>query len=1134
MGRLFSVVLLVLFTSSSVSAQSKVGVVVDQVAESSPAWRAGLMWGDVILEWSQGDVAGSFSSPFDFVMLELERGNRGPVRLRGTRRNVEQIWIIEAAPWRAEVLPPGGPRPEQGAGQAGDSPARDGVAGAEWLDVARREEDRSRRAWFLFVAAQAFSRAQRWADFDQALGDAVVDVVSVPSGEIPLRRAWAAGLLQRTQWSDAQAQLEQALEAAKTRDAGGLAEAAVLIDMGRLLLMRQQPANAEPVLRKAHAMVERLAPDSALLAFVLQGIGHALIDSGAIANAMPYHQQALAIYERVAPDSLEVATNLHAVARIAQERGDLDTAETVYRRSLAISENVAPDGPQRATTLNNLGNVLRVQGDLVAAERLLKQALAAQQQLAPEGLSVGMALGNLGIVAQLRGDFVNADALYRESLAVAQRVAPGSIRVANTLNNLGLLAKWRRDLDLADTYLGQSLEIVEKVARGTVFHARAFNNLGTVAEARGNLREAERYYRAALDMRVEQKADDLLIGESLHNIGAIHELRNELAQADDYYDRALAAFRRHSTRSPQIATILHNRGDVARKEGRWDAAEALYGEALEIRLALLPDAAETAESLYALAGVARHRQDVRRAEALLAQALEVVERQAARVGGLEDTRANFRAEFAAYYREYIDLLVQETRHVEAFDALERSRARALLEMIGARDLAFAEVPAELEETRARLTAAYDRTQAELGELDPQRDGTQIAELQGRLRDLMAQRAAVLDQVRSASPHVASLRNPRPLDLAATRAVLDPDTVLLSYVVGSDRTLLFVVQPSGREPAVSVFPIALGETGLRQRVERLREAIEARTPAARQRFASDAASLYVQLLKPAESLIESAARVLVIADGPLHSLPFAALRRPANEYVIEWKPLHYALSATLYADAKTRRGPARDYQLDLAAFGDPSYGNPPDQRMATVPDRVSARALAPLPFSRREADSIANGYGSRARVYLGAQATEEAARSLGPSVRYIHFAVHGLLDHVFPLNSALALAKPGTAGAARENGLLQAWELFETIRWDADLVVLSACETALGDTLAGEGLIGLTQAVQFAGSRAVVASLWVVDDRRTAEFMERFYGYLRAGETTDRALRRTQLDFIRSAATAPPAHWAAFTLSGDWR
>jgi CHAT domain-containing protein len=224
-------------------------------------------------------------------------------------------------------------------------------------------------------------------------------------------------------------------------------------------------------------------------------------------------------------------------------------------------------------------------------------------------------------------------------------------------------------------------------------------------------------------------------------------------------------------------------------------------------------------------------------------------------------------------------------------------------------------------------------------------------------------------------------------------------------------------------------------------------------------------------------------------------------------------------------------------VSLVAFGDPKYpalsGDQPET-LANPEARSAARrgySFAPLPGTRTEVQSIAELFPKQAAVYVGDHATEERAKAIGKEVRYIHFATHGFLDERVPLNSALALTIPGSPADGQDNGLLQAWEIFEGLRIDADLVVLSACETALGKEMGGEGLVGLTRAFQYAGAHSIVASLWSVADESTPELMKRFYGYLKAGRTKDEALRAAQIDALR---TSHPFHWAAFQLIGDWK
>jgi CHAT domain-containing protein len=369
------------------------------------------------------------------------------------------------------------------------------------------------------------------------------------------------------------------------------------------------------------------------------------------------------------------------------------------------------------------------------------------------------------------------------------------------------------------------------------------------------------------------------------------------------------------------------------------------------------------------------------------------------------------------------------------------------------------------------------------------------------------------------------------------------------MVGDEKTFLFVVQPQratgdASDSGITVLELPIGQAALREKVERFRRGIRTSGPLPED-WVRQSHELYDVLIGRAAKWVASSERVLISPDGPLHGVPFGALvtegpspggtSRP--RYWIERKPLHVVVSGTLYAELKKGRRPAAP--VSLVAFGDPKYAAVSADQPESVTNVQVRSALrrgysfAPLPGTRTEVETIAQIFQKQAQVYVGDQATEERAKSIAPNVRYVHFATHAFVDERSPVNSAIALTIPATPADGEDNGLLQAWEILEGRPIDADLVVLSACETALGKEMGGEGLMGLTRAFQYAGARSIVASLWSVADESTSELMKRFYGNLKAGRTKDAALRLAQLDLIRGASSQP-FHWAAFQLVGDWR
>ena len=241
---------------------------------------------------------------------------------------------------------------------------------------------------------------------------------------------------------------------------------------------------------------------------------------------------------------------------------------------------------------------------------------------------------------------------------------------------------------------------------------------------------------------------------------------------------------------------------------------------------------------------------------------------------------------------------------------------------------------------------------------------------------------------------------------------------------------------------------------------------------------------------------------------------------AGRYLVEAKPLFTAASATVFAEIGKTRQPRRP--MRLVAFGDPDYGTSGSGAASLVRSlRERGLELSPLPGSRAEVESLQGLYPAGSRVFVGADASEEHARRAGREPSLLHFACHALADEASPLDSSLVLSLPAKWKPGQPNGLLQAWEILEQVRIDADLVTLSACGTALGQEMSGEGMIGLTRAFQYAGARTVLASLWSVNDQSTADLMGRFYRRLQKGESKDAALRGAQVEMLRHRAVRPP-------------
>jgi CHAT domain-containing protein/tetratricopeptide (TPR) repeat protein len=833
-----------------------------------------------------------------------------------------------------------------------------------------------------------------------------------------------------------------------------------------------------------------------------------------------------------------------ALGRLLESAERYSQAVEPIQRSLAARRKLMPGSLVEAAQLSDLAFLVNTLGDSRRAEALLTESLHIRQRAAPGSWLVVSTLDNLGIVQKNRGDLSAAETTFRRSLALNETALPDGLDVAQTLAYLGDVADLRADGAAAEDYERRALAIRQRLAPDSLEVAASLHDLGSTLLEGGDAEAAEESFRRSLSILERHHVSELAIADERAGLGTAAWWRHDYPAAERSLRQALETYRRLVPAGRQFALTLDNLADSLLELGRLEEAESDGRQAAAILAEIAPGSALEASAYRDLAVTVRRRKRPAEARQLYAKALAALESQEERLGGSRQDRTGFAARYADYYHEAIDLLVELGRKGEAFALLERYRAHQLLKLLVERDLTLADgVPADLEAERRRLHAEYDRAWRELGALSAAGTSEPRDELQRRLRDVRFQQDGLQARIRAASPRLSALRYPRPLDLPATRQALDRGTLLLSYSIGKDRGLLFAAGPE--EGTFQVFRLAVTKAQLEDDVRRFRTFVEqSRRTADRATVLRFASPLSARLLAPAASQIARATRLLVLADGPLHFLPFAALADPGARrprFLVEAAPIATAASVTVFSQLKSERRERTAFRV--SAFGDPTYPPLAAADAAEPALRGALRSglrLDPLPGSRAEVESLRAIFPWTSHLYLGPAATEEQVKALGRDSTIVHFACHGILDERSPLDSALALTIPTEPREGQDNGLLQAWEIFEQVRLDADLVTLSACQSALGKEIGGEGLLGLTRAFQYAGARSVLASLWSVGDTATAVLMKRFYGYFKAGRPKDEALRSAQLDLLagRAAGTdldaSHPFYWAAFELAGDSR
>jgi CHAT domain-containing protein len=462
----------------------------------------------------------------------------------------------------------------------------------------------------------------------------------------------------------------------------------------------------------------------------------------------------------------------------------------------------------------------------------------------------------------------------------------------------------------------------------------------------------------------------------------------------------------------------------------------------------------------------------------------------------------------------IGLYLDARRPYDALAMAERVKGRVLLDALRRGKVEVTKSMTASEKEREKALNARIATLNR--ELLRQRPGTpgeaavraRLEETQRQGRQFETELYATHPELRAQRAEFEPLSKPQMLALAP-----DEQTALVEFAVLHEAVITFVLTREGSELALRVHENKIEDQSLRAEVEALRKQIVGRDPG----YRKAAAKLYARLLGAAEADLQGKKTIVVIPDDVLWRVPFPALITSRGRHLIEEKTIFYANSlAVLWEETQRARAP-RAERLLLA------MGNP-----------TAAGEFAALPNAEKEAQALGKLYGhASTRVYVGAEAREDRFKSDASRFRIVHLATHGLLNDANPLYSYVLLSH----GTDKEDGLLEAREILN-LDLHADLVILSACQTAEGRISSGEGMIGMSWALQVAGSSAALVTQWSVDSESTTELMTGFHRRLRSrmqpnGDLSGKAsaLRDAAIDLMKSPQFRHPFYWSAFALVG---
>lgn len=832
------------------------------------------------------------------------------------------------------------------------------------------------------------------------------------------------------------------------------------------------------------------------------------------------------------PDKLMTADFFNTAGLVYKNIGDYSQALPAFRQSLAIYQSEHNEDGVLGTQLN-MGLIYQNVGEY-------RQALEFFQPVLSESVArnnkplMSQSMNNIGLVHYNRGDYAKSLEFYEKSLLLKEELGD-RLGAAATLTNIGSVYQRQGNLVQALAFHQKALEIrlSLKNLRGV---AESYQSLASVLNEQKEYDKAEGYYGKALQLSEEIKSVELQ-AQLLSSLGGFYNNKKDIAKASQALDKAATLFKSFNSKSG-LAEVLYNRALVYLEQNKPEEAlklaEQAYLLAADMGNLFFRWTAKEASgrALVMLGETARSQQHFDDAIKII----ETMRTQAA--GGEQESEKFFEGMIAPYY-EMVKALVAENKNAEAFYYGERAKGRVLLDVLqnGRADVKKAMTPAEREQEQAfKIEMASLNRQKSREAQAPKPDQGNANELKARLQKAHLEYDSFRDKLYAAHPDLRVKRGDAQIIRAEETAQLLPDTntALLSYLAADDAAYLFVMTRAANKTGVDLktYILPVAREDLSNLVTGFREQLGARDP----EFRAAAKHLFELLLKPAEAQLQGRTNLVISPDAALWELPFQALLTGANRYLIEEAAVSYAPSLTVLREMMRQRKNLED--TGAKTFTILAIGNPYVSKETSERARISRRdeKLDPLPEAEREVKALAQIYGAgQSRIYTGAEAREDRVKAEAGNFKILHLATHGILNDSSPMYSHLVLTQGGV-----EDGLLEAWELMET-DLHAELVVLSACETARGRVGAGEGVIGLSWALFVAGSPTTVVSQWKVDSAGTSELMLEFHKSLNAGARNPgahiskaNALRVAALSLLKTTEYRHPFYWAGFSVIGAGR
>jgi CHAT domain-containing protein/Tfp pilus assembly protein PilF len=883
-------------------------------------------------------------------------------------------------------------------------------------------------------------------------------------------------------------------------------------------------------------------------------------------SALAYHQQALRIRLKVEHHS-DVANSYTNIGNIYDNLGEYDKALENYQQALQIWLKTERTERQVATCYNNIGTTYFNNGEYEGAIEYFQQALQIRQKvLEPKNPDIADTYVNLANVYSVNGTYDEAIKYHQQALQIYLKAyQPDNPSIAAVYNNLGIIYTHKGEYDQAIEYHQRALQIRLIVYKNKVNHpaiASVYTNLGNAYTNKGEYSKAIQYLQQALQVFIialgENNPD---VADAYNNLGEAYKKKGEYNQALKHYQQALVAnvsvftdtlFTSNPVLFDQADTYLNGSTLLTSLMGKAQVLETKFIES---------QSHQNLQLAYQTLGVA---------DTLIQQIRNSYVNEQDKLTFLDKATLSYRQALSLCLR--LHALTRDDSYLDgAFYLAEQGKGSILLASLAeSKARSFSNIPDSLliQDKNLKLQLAY-YTQLLTQELSAGEamDSAKLYKYQDRVFVINRQLIGLINRFEQGYPHYYNLKyRTATASLKDLQKVLDKRTALVSYVLGD--TSLYILTLTAT--SLDVQKVRL-DSNFSSQLSAFQDYIyedkdkNERNLQYQALYQSAAHRLYEQLWP--QALPAPIQHVILVPDGALHTIPFEALLTNNKgsgrkmPYLLKRYAISYAYSATLLHEQLTRQDDQPSKQLLAIApvFADeettlprattrgapafhqadslfmpyaPFLGNRTDTAQVSVRKRSSYNQyISPLLASEQEVKVIARLFrrkGEQAKVLKHQQAKEEQLKEIDlTEYGYLHFATYGVANSDLPELTSLYLTQDSSSS---EDGVLYVGEVYN-LRLNAQLVTLSACQTGLGKVARGEGMMGLTRAMLYAGARNVAVSLWQVDDQATATCMRMFYQKILAGQGNTYALQQAKLRLLRYKKFAHPNYWAAFVLVG---